>query len=993
MQASLLNWFAQPAPTCPATATAVEVAALLDPYSLTQPTRLLVALDEQNRPLGQVDAVALLLQTHSGSSAHPVTVRTCLRPLPVVSHDRSLAEFWSLWQTSPEPFWALVDEQGTFVGLLDGFRLLHTWCLGWGERPDATVQSVETVQTPALDSLTHLVECLPLPVMLSTSGGELLKANRLWQEQLGELQPELATASSSQEQATCILLSVPGQESTVPVYQCRSADGNEHTWQLIQAPLLGGSLRLILAQDITEQHQVARELEARNADLVQLNRVKDDFLSCISHELKTPLTSILGMAGMLVEETVGPLNERQKRYATLIHQSGRHLVAVINDILDLAKVETGQLELLPEAIDLAGVCQLSLEQTRRLFQHRSSSQDPSSNVGIQFSLSIDPDLEQLVGDEFRLRQMLVNLLSNAFKFTSPPGQVSLSVCRWQSWIAFIVSDTGIGIPAEKQHLIFQKFQQLESPLTRQFEGTGMGLVLTQRLARLHGGDVTFVSQEGKGSQFTLLLPPNPPLDLTSPMPGATRRTEAINPLKGPNALGSDLVLIVEAVPTDLNILSELLSPLGYQVAVARSGLEALEKARRLKPGLIFLSPFLGSLSGWDVLSLFKQQVETRGIAVVVTASQAERRQALAAGADGFLSRPIQSRDLQRLLLDLETRAQSQAIPEGITVLRLGSTDSLHRAEANRLPGLAELLHCCGYRLLEADGLEQGELLARIWKPDVVLLDIPEGDLVTALRTLSQMTVLASLPLVCLPPANSLDLPFHSSTADLNLRILPLELAGQVPSATTVLQVLQSMVGQTTRPLLLLGDFSEPKTKGQTARGQNADFETGALPRRSTLLARYLRAAGYRVLLTQNPNDVRRQIESGNGDLLLLLLRYQEPEQLPGGLELIHCLNSRLQGSLPLVVLDDRQRHQSVFNCVLFESGGQVLDKPVRYEQAALTPDPLPDPLYEALQSAQALCLPNSVSMAELMHAIRSCLSQQQGTGLTVTLGWPQHEQN
>lgn len=267
-------------------------------------------------------------------------------------------------------------------------------------------------------------------------------------------------------------------------------------------------LWLILAQDVTEQQQLARELTAKNADLIQLNRLKDEFLACISHELRTPLTAVLGLSSLLKDQTLGALNQRQVHYAQLIYQSGRHLMAVVNDILDLTRMETGQLELVLAPIELETVCHRAFEQAQQL-QLREDSQTATAADVEQptFSLALEPDLGLLIADEQRLRQMLVHLLSNALKFTESHDPIGLKVGRWGGWIALTVWDTGIGIPAEKQHLIFQKFQQLENPLTRRFEGTGLGLVLTQRLARLHGGDVTFVSKEGEGSSLRFCYHP------------------------------------------------------------------------------------------------------------------------------------------------------------------------------------------------------------------------------------------------------------------------------------------------------------------------------------------------------------------------------------------------------------------------------------------------------------------------------------------------------
>ncbi|MCY7285316.1 MAG: HAMP domain-containing histidine kinase, partial [Cyanobacteria bacterium CAN_BIN43] len=317
-----------------------------------------------------------------------------------------------------------------------------------------------------------------------------------------------------------------GTEPDTCVCICPMKDGQDRVWQFVKIPMgsasefklatldfsadasgrfaagqvalsQADSLWLILAQDTTDQQQIVKELAAKNADLVQLNRLKDEFLSCISHELKTPLTAVLGLSSLLKDQALGKLNERQSRYAQLIHRSGRHLISIVNNILDLTRIETGQMELMPESLKLAAVCQQAYQLAQQL-QAAEEEVETEVLVGAaegktQFNLEIQPGLELLVADELRLRQMLANLLSNALKFTAADGKIGLRVEAWEGWLAFTVWDQGIGIPADKQHLVFQKFQQLENPLTRQFKGTGLGLVLTQKLARLHGGDVTFTS--------------------------------------------------------------------------------------------------------------------------------------------------------------------------------------------------------------------------------------------------------------------------------------------------------------------------------------------------------------------------------------------------------------------------------------------------------------------------------------------------------------------
>jgi signal transduction histidine kinase/CheY-like chemotaxis protein len=424
-------------------------------------------------------------------------------------------------------------------------------------------------------------------------------------------------------------------------------------------------LWLVMAENCTEQQQITRALAAKNADLVQLNLLKDEFLACISHELKTPLTAILGLSSLLKDQVLGNLNERQVRYAKLIYQSGRHLMAVVNDILDLTRMETGQLELAPGPLQLLPVCTRAIEQAyQQRFPDDSSAADSITRSEIPCSLTLEPGLETMIADEPRLRQMLVNLLSNALKFTDAGGEIKLSVNRWEGWIAFTVSDTGIGIAADKQHLIFQKFQQLENPLTRRFEGTGLGLVITQRLARLHGGDVTFFSREGQGSQFTLLLPPSPPQISFKDRPPQPLETQ-----------NNRLVLVVESVPLFIEEMSQQLSGLGYRVVIARSGPDALEKARRLQPCAVLLNPLLPLLSGWDILTLLKSDAETRHIPVVVTATNAEKEQAEKYQADRFLCLPIQSATLQRCLAqvtDTAASSESALASNRLTILYLSS---------------------------------------------------------------------------------------------------------------------------------------------------------------------------------------------------------------------------------------------------------------------------------------------------------------------------------
>lgn len=701
------------------------------------------------------------------------------------------------------------------------------------------------------------------------------------------------------------------------------------------------SLWLILAQDVTKQQHLAKELTAKNADLVQLNRLKDEFLACISHELKTPLTAVLGLSSLLKDQTLGELNQRQVHYAQLIYQSSRHLMGVVNDILDLTRIETGQLELLYGPVDVAIACERAFEQAKqnRLLDNKTASPLEEAQVGAQFSLEIEPDLTMLVADDLRLRQMLVHLLSNALKFTEIGHPVGLKVSRWGGWIAFTVWDTGIGIPAEKQHLIFQKFQQLENPLTRQFEGAGLGLVLTRRLARLHGGDVTFISKENQGSQFTILLPPTPP-DRTQLTRGRAADDEDLDeqlmaypsgrvPLSSTNRhsqrnapqsvsvapvlpkLRDRLMLIVDTVPQFVESLSGHLTGLGYRVVIARSGTEALEKARRLQPCVIFLNPLLPLLSGWDVLTLLKSNAETQAIPVVITATVIDEDKAFRNRADGFLQLPIQPKELkqtlQQLLFDPKEPDTSTRATSSLTVLHLFQSNDDDQAEA-AIAQLNRSLQARRYRILESDDLEQAELLAQVWKPNVVLLG---GDLKNPgdyLRQLSYHPVLASLPIVTLAQKTT-----QAASQIPGLLIFPCLVSGDggaigddSPEMATLLQVIQIAAGCVWRPSILAVNVSTLPSSAESDGSRNpVDAALGQLPKEAEwlqALIQYLQTAGLRGMMGRSWQEVMQQIESESVDLLLLCWTNGEPQ--PEVLAQLGEL-AAIAGKPPIIVLDHR----------------------------------------------------------------------------------------
>jgi signal transduction histidine kinase/DNA-binding response OmpR family regulator len=500
------------------------------------------------------------------------------------------------------------------------------------------------------------------------------------------------------------------------------------------------------------------ELITENTELLAINRFKDELIATLSHELKSPLTAILGLSSLLKEQKLGQLNQRQNRYMELIYNSACQLMSLVNDLLDLARLEAGQLELSPESLQIKTVCEDAYQKTvKTLLKKKQRLEfDPRP----KFTLTIESGLESINADELRLQQMLVNLLDNAHKFTAADGEIGLVVERWGNYVAFTVWDNGVGIPEEAQSSILRRLSIIEGYKTNSFNSKGLGLILTQKLALAHSGDISFISKVDRGSEFTLLIPISGDCawiktgkadrdkeHLTSQrLPYESNNHSEINSRK-------NLVLVVEEVACDFEKIIFNLKGLGYHFIVARTEVEALEKARLLQPDKILLNLSSSSFFAWDVLTSLKKDPDLKDIPAIAIAPELIKEKAKSNGANVFLSLPLEEEALSEIFPRLSRdncrdRTSLQILRLYPEADAIKSTEDTHDEQFELT--FRNYLSSSHHRIIEADSLEQADLLTRIWKLDVVVIDgtILKNPL-EYLRSLKEHHDLASLPLVIL----------------------------------------------------------------------------------------------------------------------------------------------------------------------------------------------------------------------------------------------------
>jgi signal transduction histidine kinase/DNA-binding response OmpR family regulator len=489
-------------------------------------------------------------------------------------------------------------------------------------------------------------------------------------------------------------------------------------------------LQTLATQSVLAIHnaRLFQEIEVKSRQLEVASRHKSEFLANMSHELRTPLNAIIGFSEVLAERLFGDLTDKQAEYIEDILGSGRHLLSLINDILDLSKVEAGRMELDLGSFMLAETLENGLTMVR----------EPASQHRLSLSLEVDDAIGMIEADERKVKQVIFNLLSNAVKFTPDGGRVDVIARMINDQIQVSVRDTGVGIASEDQSRIFEEFQQAPSGQASAREGTGLGLALARRFIELHGGKLSVESQLGVGSTFTFTLPVVQPGGAGSPGGGPHPGNEEPVPPGTPGGT----VLVVEDNPQALHLLKMYLESDGFSVTVARDGEAALVIARELHPLAIVLDILLPRLDGWDLLTRVKADPATADIPVVVVSILDQRGRGFSLGAADYLVKPVQR---EALLATLRRVTFDASESNGQPLVLAIDDDPL------ALELLETVLRPAGYMVLKATDGRQGIGIAQTRHPGLVIVDLlmPEMDGFAVVEQLRANPTTAAVPIVIL----------------------------------------------------------------------------------------------------------------------------------------------------------------------------------------------------------------------------------------------------
>ncbi|PYX77198.1 MAG: hypothetical protein DMG72_02485 [Acidobacteria bacterium] len=468
-----------------------------------------------------------------------------------------------------------------------------------------------------------------------------------------------------------------------------------------------------------------QQLELRNSEVERAAQLKSRFLASMSHELRTPLTAIIGFSDLLAEGTVGQLNDKQRRFAGHIRENGRHLLQLINDILDISKIEAGRLELNLQNCNVEEVLQETLTAIDQLAENKQ--------IHVE---CVALSAQWVHADRVRLKQMLYNLLSNAVKFTSSGGKVTVESEFEDEFVKISVTDTGAGIREQDLGLIFEEFRQAGGTGGVGRDGTGLGLAITRRLVQQHGGKIWVTSEVDIGSRFSFTLPAG---RVVSGVRDAVLRAAPVNQGVTSNS-ERPLILVVDDQIAVCELIKNYLEPEGYAIETAHSSTEALEKARRLRPAAITLDMLMPGTGGFETLCRLKDSRETANIPVVVVSVVRQESMGFTLGATEYVAKPVE----RAALLEVLRKHVSPRSDSAWNVLVVD--DDLETRNF-----VSETLQSAGYRARAVtNGREALELLSG-HQVDSLILDLvmPEMDGFEVLRNIRRSASLRDTPVFVL----------------------------------------------------------------------------------------------------------------------------------------------------------------------------------------------------------------------------------------------------
>lgn len=644
-------------------------------------------------------------------------------------------------------FLSLLGTQATFA--IEKFQLLKEL----KEKNDALLE--------AKDYLKNVLDDSADIIMTTNMDGRIVEFNRGAERILGYKRDEVIGKQASElyinKDERHKILDKMEKNGNVSNYETQllSKDGRIIDISLTLSRLGNGMGKIVgtvgISKNITEEKQIRLEIDRKNKELKEINdrleerilertielerankklersnQVKNQFIANMSHELRTPLNSVIGFSEILLTDTFGTLNEKQTRYANNILTSGKHLLQLINNILDIAKIEAGKMSLDYSNFSLPHIT----DEVISIIKPLSDKKDISLNV------KLNPDLSEITADGIKLKQILYNLLSNAIKFTPQGGNVTLIADKITdaslniesaankepsaqfSGIKISVTDTGVGIKPDDIERIFEEFEQVDGSYSRSHEGLGLGLALTKRLVELHGGTIWVESQFGKGSTFSFIIPTiESAPSLETPPPVYSAAPHDLLPsleYSQSDKANAPLVLVVEDDLPTSELITIYLAKAGYSVAHAYDGNEAIEKAKDLQPFAITLDVMLPDKDGWEVLQTLKGKEETKDIPVIVNSIVDNKDLGFVLGAADYLIKPVDGNSLIERLNEFKPASKKPHQQGNIILIERDKDLIKFLTSTFEGEGFSVLVTEEGYDAIE---------LAMVTKPDLIVIDM------------------------------------------------------------------------------------------------------------------------------------------------------------------------------------------------------------------------------------------------------------------------------